>query len=484
MTRASLDPRQSGLFNQLRAVVRSNAGVVILLLLGAALRVWAIAAYRPAVLGYPDGTEYLINGVSDLWRNIGRPVGYPLLIRGVTWLSGGLTTLIAVQHLIGMATAVILYAALRIVGAPRGVACLPAAVVLLSGDQVYIEHSPLSEALFGALVALAVALSLRAFSGEDAGRLSRAALLWCAAAGAAVGAASVVRYVGEALVPVFALWMMALGCRGTLAARLCAGAAVCMAAVAVVGGYVAVRGLALRSGGTQGQTGLAVPGNAMYGRVAPFADCERFTPPAGTRPLCDPTPPAQRQGPGWYVFFSASPLHRAPKEASAGSDRFARAALRHQPDSYALAVARDLGRFVAPTGLARPGEGWGDKPSAYRFGQRRAEEARAVEVTSGLFGQTKVELGATVPALDRYQAIVRLHGGLLGLCFVLAVCGLLFARARVLRAILLLLGVTFAALAVPVGVAVYDARYAFPVEGLVAAAAALGAWSLATRLRR
>ena len=122
--------------------------------------------------------------------------------------------------------------------------------------------------------------------------------------------------------------------------------------------------------------------------------------------------------------------------------------------------------------------------SAYRFGQRRAEEARAIEVANGLFGQTKVELGATVPALARYQAIVRLHGGLLGLCFVLAFCGLPFARGRVLRAILLLLGVTFAALAVPVGVAVYDARYTFPVEGLAAAAAALGAWSLATRLRR
>ena len=139
----------------MREAVRRNPGLVALLALGLALRLWTMLAYRPAVLGYPDGTEYLINGVHDLWRGIGRPVGYPILIRAVTTLGGGLTALVALQHLLGLATAVVLYWIVRAAGAPRGFACVPAAVVLLSGDQAYIEHSPMSETLFAFLLALA-----------------------------------------------------------------------------------------------------------------------------------------------------------------------------------------------------------------------------------------------------------------------------------------------------------------------------------------
>ena len=477
-------------------LLRRHTGLVVLLVLGAALRLWAMLAYRPAVLGYPDGIEYLTNGVSDLWRGIGRPVGYPVLIRVITWFSGGLTALVTVQHLIGMATAVVLYWIVRSAGAPRGFACVPAAVVLLSGDQIYMEHSPLSEPLFGFLLALAVAFALRAASSP------RRALAWCAAVGLTAGAASVVRYVGEALIPLFALWILLFLPR----ARVGSAAVVCVAAIAAVGGYVGARAIGLQSsGGTHGQTGLAVPGSALYGRVAPFADCSRFTPPAGTSGLCDPVKDRQ-EGPGWYVFFPDTPLRHAPPSAAALSDRWARAALLHQPGSYVAAVARDAARYVAPTLLRPAGEGWGDTASAYRFGRPRAEEARAVQVASGLFGPTTVERSG-VGALDRYQAIVRVHGALLGLFLALALAGLVLAprrrraaatgepvaaagpaaasgaptRPSLRGAILLPLAIAAAALVVPVAVAVYDARYAFPVEGLLATAGALGAWAVAGR---
>jgi hypothetical protein len=183
------------------------------------------------------------------------------------------------------------------------------------------------------------------------------------------------------------------------------------------------------------------------------------------------------------VFFDASPFHRAPLEARLRVDEFARTALLHQPDSYLLAVARDVGRYVAPSGLARTGIGWGDKASAYRFERPRAEEAHAVDVATQLFGPTKVERRATVAKLDRYQAIVRVHGGLVAVFVLLGLCGAFLGPTRVRAAVLLLLAIAFTALLVPVAVASYDARYAFPVEGLIAAAGALGAWSLVTRLR-
>ena len=41
--------------------------------------------------------------------------------------------------------------------------------------------------------------------------------------------------------------------------------------------------------------------------------------------------------------------------------------------------------------------------------------------------------------------------------------------------------IALGALVVPVLTAVYDARYAFPVEGLMAAAGSLGAWGLVRR---
>lgn len=53
----------------------------------------------------------------------------------------------------------------------------------------------------------------------------------------------------------------------------------------------------------------------LYGRAAPFADCNEFTPPRGTRRLCEAKPPSQRGGPAQYVYdISQSPglRHSSP----------------------------------------------------------------------------------------------------------------------------------------------------------------------------
>ena len=70
----------------------------------------------------------------------------------------------------------------------------------------------------------------------------------------------------------------------------------------------------------------------LYGRVAPWADCSKFTPPPGTAKLCIYAPVAQRGGSQVWEFSSTSPVSRAygfipPKDANSQLEAFAVAAI-------------------------------------------------------------------------------------------------------------------------------------------------------------
>ena len=78
--------------------------IAVLLLAGLVLRVLAMVAYRP-ILFYIDSTKYLEHaGGND-------PVGYRVPLRLIL-LVANLDTVAAVQHLLGLAMAVVLYAVL------------------------------------------------------------------------------------------------------------------------------------------------------------------------------------------------------------------------------------------------------------------------------------------------------------------------------------------------------------------------------------
>ena len=109
-----------------RAAVRHWL-LLILLSAGLALRVMAQAAYRPALL-YIDSDRYL-RGPSPL-----DPLGYRVLLWPLQ-RAGGLAAVAAVQHLLGLAMAVALYAAVHRLGIWRWAAALAAAPVLLDAYQ-------------------------------------------------------------------------------------------------------------------------------------------------------------------------------------------------------------------------------------------------------------------------------------------------------------------------------------------------------------
>ena len=164
--------------------VRRHSWFFLVLTAGLALRVLAEAAYRPALL-YIDSVKYLEGSVATA------PQGYQALIRLLEPV-GGLALVAAVQHAFGLAMAVALYALLLRRGAPRWVATLAAAPVLLDAYQLQLEQTIMPDVLFETMITagLVVLLWRRGPTGP-----------WPVAAGALVlGAAVTVREIGGVLI--------------------------------------------------------------------------------------------------------------------------------------------------------------------------------------------------------------------------------------------------------------------------------------------
>jgi len=103
------------------AVVRQHWIAASLIAAGLVLRVLAQVAYQPALV-YVDSLKYLytIYPGSD-------PLGYEAPLKSIL-LVGNLAVVAAVQHLLGLAIAVTIYALLLRRGVPRWLSALAAAV--------------------------------------------------------------------------------------------------------------------------------------------------------------------------------------------------------------------------------------------------------------------------------------------------------------------------------------------------------------------
>ena len=183
--------------------------LLILLAAGLGLRVVTQLAYRPAIF-YIDSYKYLRgSGGYD-------PVGYNLLLKPILW-AGNLATVAAVQHLLGLAMAVILYLTLTRRHAPRWAAALATAPLLLDAYQLQMEQTIMPDVTFEALILGGLAILL----------WNPRPRIWRLAAGALVlGLAADVRQIGEVLIipaVIFAVlvargWRRRLGHLGAAAA--------------------------------------------------------------------------------------------------------------------------------------------------------------------------------------------------------------------------------------------------------------------------
>jgi hypothetical protein len=285
-------------------LVRANWPAVVLVAAGLVLRVLAQIAYRPAIF-YIDTPRYFYNNPPGQ-----DPLGYGGLLRAILAV-GNLDVVVAVQHLLGVAMAVVIYVLLRKRGTGRWLAALAIAPVLLDAYQVQIEQTLMPDVWFEALIVAGLAILL----WRPSVGWRRAAL-----AGVVLGASATVAQVGEALVLPAVIYLLALGGGWPRAAGR--AAVLCVAFAAPIAAYCA--GSYLLTGAFQlSHTGVT----SFYGRTAAAVDCATIRLPAAERGMC-PTRAQQRQGPDWLEYSTASPIcwYYNPPSRCRGTGRG-----RHEP---------------------------------------------------------------------------------------------------------------------------------------------------------
>ena len=421
-------------------------------------------------LGYADSVRYVGQASGDDIQGDGiAPPGYALFLRLVHAVSESVDAVLVVQQVLGIVAGVCVYLTARLMGTTRGVAAGAAAVMMLCGNLLSTGQAVLTETLFTTLIAVVALLAIRAATSPS---LTNALLL-----GASLGGAIAVRTVA---LPV-SLVLIALIV--LIADRSRAGAARAAASVGAAVAVVGVVALAMSTTWGLPVLGKTADGWVLYGRVAPFADCDAIDPPSRLQELC-PTEPGTRPGPDYYRFVGGPALERfgaLPRGDSMLND-FAVRAILAQPDDYAKAVAIDSIRFFAPNfGTERPygGPGWDELELDRQLDPAAAAtNKRYIEAWFSPYSPRD----STLRIAARYQEATTIYGGHLLVLVLLAVAGVIWGAGRRRRAAWLLLAGGLGLLVGAAAINQYIARYALPTFGFLLPAAAYGLTMLARRI--
>ncbi len=449
---------------------------------GLAARTWAgnrlfIIVLTPAVLlridaelGYRwqawfnDSFEYVQNTVHfelDPTRVSGYSIWLKLLQPFHTY---ALVTIL--QHLMGLAVAVMIYALARHrFRTPAWLATLAAGPVLYDGFQIELEHLIMADMPFLFLVMLAVTLLL----WDPVPSLPRCALI-----GALLGISEILRSVGLPLLAVFAVYMVI---RRISWRKIAAAIVVCLIPVV---GYMAMFDL------EHGQFAMGdATGVFLYARVMTFADCAKMHVPADELWLCDTTPPAERPIDQAYIWSPETPLDRFPPTKFSPvpnqlAKDFAIRAIEAQPLSYAHAVFDDAWhvfawkRHIFPNAQtydeyifgyhSQPIPTW-DNAKLGRYRNYAAAYVRGNPLTQVVEPFANVVRG--------YQRYVWVPGTVYGLILLAGLGGMVLAWRRIGGEALLPWAISFALILIPAGTAEFDYRYVLPAVPFACLAAAI-----------
>ncbi len=468
LTRPTPPSLHSGLGDvRLRAMRDVYRPLLILVAVGILLRVLTMVAYSTVVMDYytGDAGRYIRVGYHGVFSDEWQPAGYALFLAAIRGVTSTLSVTVAIQHLLGIATSVLLFATARRAGASRALALIPAGIVLLSGDHLFLEHAFLTESLWMALLAggLYSAVRGRAIS-----------LRWTIAASALLALSAVTRNVSLVLPAALATWALVAN-SGSIRERLRMASAALVPAVLIVVMYVVV------ANAVGSHNGLGeMSGWSLYQRVGQFADCRRFSAPAGTQGLCESRPAGQRPGPFFYYWDPAAPARKVFPSMSPAVDQkvgaFARTAIVHQPMDYIRTVAKDLVRYVDPgAGFDRTLSG--SDPASMSFRAVSPDPANssvfATTVRRRYTGlDASPDRGSAV--LETYQRVFRIGGFGLLILLALSAVGLFRAKAYVRQVSALCTSFAVILFVLPPAVSSYDARYAIPPAALLTVSAALG----------
>jgi Dolichyl-phosphate-mannose-protein mannosyltransferase len=310
------------------SVLRQHWPAVVLLIAGAVLRVITQMAYHPAIL-YVDSLKYLY----DAWLG-SDPLGYKALLNSVLAV-GDLGTVVAVQHLLGLAMAVALYALLMRKGVNRWLAALAIAPVLLDSYQLQAEEMIMPDVFFEALVVLALVILLW-----------KPIASWRAVivSGLILGTAVTVHEFGLILIVPVVLYLLVNkepGFENVQWSRaILRGGAVCAAFAVPI--FIYCSAIYAVTGHFQ-----LSAGRKLTPRLAQIADCATLRLPPAARPLC-PTPAEQRQSSDWFQHDPHSPLLTIPQTGQARLAlyrAFDKAVEHQQPERIVAGVLADAVRL-------------------------------------------------------------------------------------------------------------------------------------------
>ena len=481
--------------------------LAVITLIGALLRFWFLLHWRPALVGFPDTAAYVVDAASGLFADPLRISGYVLFLRLVHGISPHLSVLILVQHAMGLVTGILFFDAMRRAGVRIGLGLVPAAVIMLGGTELFLEHAPLTEPVFIFCVALGLWFTVRAWMGNA---------WWAAGAGLSFGYAAIDHSVGLTLVPVAVACLLLAPASvlrsaepaserrsrlGRLLARhVVAVGRVARAALATIGALAVILPFAYAHQQATGSFGFTSNGYlALYSRVAPWVDCSKFTPPAGTAFLCPTTPVAQRPGNDYWEFAGISPAvdrwgspewfgPKPPPSEDAELKAFSVAAIEAQPLTYLEWVGRDLIRIIEPDFTTSPypsgagNPGYGLDPQGVIAQLLDESNIGNIDAIIDSYYDTHGNLNESIQPLITLEQDTRLDGPLMVIVLLLALLAPFLASGGARRVAITLGLFTLVLLLVPILTVSYDYRYTVPAFGELTATAAIGGYELWRRL--
>ena len=407
------------------------------------MRIIVILGYPP-ILWFNDSYNYIYDAVTHVPDSI-RPNGYPFFIDLLLPLHSAYP-LALLQAAMGVGMGVIIYALLRHRGLPWWGAVLPTLPVLFDSYELHLEHMVTADTLFIFLGTVAIVI----LCWSD-----RPSVPVMAVAGLLIGYATVVRSVGQPLLVVVLVAMLArrVGWR-RLVTLFAAG-------VAPIAAYM------FWFHGTYGTYSLTdSSGTFLYSRVSTFAECAQMNPPADIQALCDPTPTSLRPASGEYLWANhelwpdnqvLTPLYklnnsedislRFTPQVNGMAEKFARDAILAQPFDYLRVVLHDTMHTFGWNRQPDPQNVYGNGP-AFQFVTGPTLNSLIPwwanqyqgDPSANLTYQTRIDfggpgLGATGAVqpwqrfLQMYQRYFYLRGALLGLIMLIGLAGVL-ARWR------------------------------------------------------
>jgi hypothetical protein len=450
----------------LLALVRRHKTFTAVLAGGTLLRMLAMLGYRPASW-FNDSFDYLHVAMAPYPHPI-RPDGYSFLLWALKPLHS-FALVAGLQHLMGLAGAVMIYALLRRrFGLPGWGASLAAVPLLYDAYQIQLEHLILSDIMFEFLLVSVVTILL--WYGK--------AITWKigGVVGLLLGLMTLTRTVGE---PVLAAVVVYLLIRRLNWRVLVATVALCALPLGAYAGWFWA---------WYGKPGMTTSsGVFLYARVTEFADCNTMKPPVSEYPLCKDsrtshTPLTFSQD---AIWDRNSPFHRIPAQRFTDYQNqiagdYAKRAILAQPLDYARVVAKDFlytfkwHRSVFPDKATFQMYEFGKKSSAlpnWRMSRDRtaASEAHAYEDGNA---RTRI-IDPYAKTIRTYQEGVRLPGTLLGGILIVGLAGLVPMWRRWGGEGFLPWVTATGLLLVPPATAEFDYRYVLPTVPLACLAAAI-----------